>query len=360
MKIFFCFLSSFFLFFSLPANAVQWIYGDSGYGDFPLATQFNRISWSTVGSIYQIGGLSSETYSTYNANTYGCSGPNNWCSVGVKFAQIGFSGGVIQFDSSGTLPIGTTSGNKCYITSATSIVGSSNGFGSDIHQYKEFRNTNFAINDTGWIAVDGACSNLTPSSPSISQLSIIVPEISGYIPMLVSGATLAPRESSLISGRDVSVIQRGFTSTANIKPISRIIACSEPTYSKTTCSTSHYVFFPNSIGPNVPDVSCDVSVPKEITISDVSTNDFIGKKGSDTIYAQCSLPATLSFQMSNNGIVKVGPFNVTTLIDNKSSPKITIPENGKNINISAEIKGNNKTVEAGSYEDTVIIVMTIS
>ncbi|MEX9843883.1 hypothetical protein AB7X06_22405 [Providencia rettgeri] len=359
MKIFFCFLSSFFLFFSLPVNGAQWIYSGNGYGQFPLPVNNNLISWSLEGAFNQIGPLSSETYIAYNANSTGCSGPNGWCPVGVKFANFSFSGGVIQFKS-GNLPIGATKGSKCYITSITGISGSTGGTGSDIRQNKVFSNTQYVVNDTDWIAVDGACSDLTPNSPSISQLSIIVPEISGYIPMLVSGTTLAPRESSIIEGGDVFTEQRGFTSTAYLRPTSRIIACSEPIYSKATCSASFFALTLNSIGPNIPDVICNVSVPREITISDVSTNDFIGKKGSDTIYAQCSLPATLSFQMSNNGTVKVGPFNVTTLIDNQSSPKIMIPENGKDINISAEIKGNSETVEAGSYENSVVIIMSIS
>lgn len=64
--------------------------------------------------------------------------------------------------------------------------------------------------------------------------------------------------------------------------------------------------------------------------------------------------------MVNNGIVKVGPFNVTTLIDNQSSPKLIVSESGININMSAEIKGNTETVEAGNYENSVIIIMDIS
>ncbi|MCY0800076.1 hypothetical protein N0398_03325 [Providencia rettgeri] len=364
MKIFFCFLSSFFIFFSLQANAVQWIYGtNTETGSLPMPIITNEINWVGTGSTYQVGALSSETYNSYNLDSTGCpsSGSNgSYCRVGVKFGQFRFSGGVIQFNlDRGTQPIGNTGGSKCYLTSVATITGSTGFSGSDLHETMRFNSPQWAVNDSGWIEVNGACRDLMPSSPSISQLSIVVPEISGYIPLLVSGTTLAPREWSYFGGGDVLHSFRGFTTSASIKPIARIIACGEAKYTN-TCAASWHSYSPLAINPNVPDVNCDVIVPKEIIISDVTTNDFIGKKGSDNIYAQCSAATTLSFQMVNNGIVKVGPFNVTTLIDNQSSPKLIVSESGININMSAEIKGNTETVEAGNYENSVIIIMDIS
>lgn len=339
--------------------AHQWITSKDGYGTLDMAsTNYNQIEWTT-NSTPILSPPSGTIFNAQNGNTFGCTSMvGNWCPVNVQFAQYQYPGGSFRLTSSATTPLGNSASGKCYLTTLTGISGDpARSFVSSLHGDPSTGNTQYILN-TNWIELGESCNVLTPSSVTVSNLNFIVPEFTGYILNLVSGSTLYPRQFSTVLNGQIWTSQSAFNTTASLRINTLLVSCPSPDVSLATCTRAASLTG-SSASPVVPTASCDYIVPGEISFEDVSTSDFIGKKGSGTININCNLPATVNARMTDDGKVTVGPFSVQTKIDGSTSPSISIPSSGKSVDMSAEIIGNSGAVQAGSYENTLLLVLSV-
>ncbi|HEM7189353.1 TPA: hypothetical protein U2M19_003981 [Providencia rettgeri] len=362
------FIVPFFLVLSSYAHSDSYIVSNNGFGLLPLSFNASWANWAVEGSIstnsslYTIG-------STYNANSYGCTGPNNWCSTTVYSREIYFSGGAVALSTKypNSTPLGTTGGGVCYFTALGGVMGPnpynqlSGQAGSSLLQNNTASgNTKWALSSS-WTKIDKSCNELTNSSKEVANMILPVPAFSGHVLMAPCRGSSASCDGAF-NVRYGSIYTQQYASEmrAVFRPSAKIVACGAPVYSS-SCSAGNPQQGDTYSTPNIPTTSCDVVVPSNLNIDEVTNKEYIGKQVEDQIVITCNSGANLKISLSNDGLVTVGPFNVSVTVDGSKSASVNVSNNSKSIPIKAKISSSNSSmaIEPGTYTGNVVVVTSI-
>ncbi|MEZ2896483.1 hypothetical protein [Providencia rettgeri] len=337
----------------------------SGYAQFisgafrsDIPRSGNNLDFIVNGSLFQAGNA---FYSFPNAKISG-NGLGNVTAT-LYYYPVSFSGGVVKFRSSPNNPIGASNTGTCYIRGYSSFYYQSTAvFNSNdsLFQGTEIK-TGGVISDN-YIKIDKSCSSLTTNSPEITNLQIPIPPFYGSMlktqySLLGSSAGIFQVNSGPPLYQDLTFALNMLNSNAGLRLSIMVLACGGNDVNSSSCNTTPAIGG-NSITPATPTAVCQFSVPSEITIDDVSANDYLGKKSSVGIVSQCDSTGSVNFTIPNNGIVNVGPFQVQTKFDDKINPTLSIGEN-TNVIFSAEIVGTNQNITAGEYTGVALMVIAM-
>lgn len=362
------FIVPFFLMLSAYAHCDSYITSQNAFGALPLSFNNAYGNWAVEGSISTGGGLN-HIGLTYNLNSYGCTGPNNWCSTTVYSKEIYFSGGAVAFSTKypTNTPLGNTGGGVCYFSTLGGVMGPDPYFnlsstaGSSLHRDQSATgNTVWALSSS-WTKVDKSCNELTNVSKEVANLILPVPAASGYVLMGQCRSSSGSCDKAfIVQGISMPTYQYASELRSVFRPSFKIVVCGSPVYSS-SCSAGPPVQGDSYSTPNIPTTSCDAIVPLNLNIDEVSNNDYIGKQVEDNIVVTCNSDATLKINLSNDGLVSVGPFNVSVTVNGGKSALVNVSTNSKNIPIKAQISSSNsmEAIEAGIYTGNVVVVTSV-
>ncbi len=364
------FIVLFFLVLSTYAHSDSNIISENGIGELAVSSNGLMAKWvaegsiSTGSSLYTIG----EAYD--GRSSPNCSGYNHHCRITVYSKEIYFSGGAIQFDD--LLQdnyLGNTGGGVCYFNTLSAPWGPSNRFSSlsfsHLLQNKNGTGATMWVLYSSWTKIDKSCNELTVTSPEVANMILPVAGYSGYVlmaPCPKYEAGMGPcNRAENVYGLSIGNEQKDAAQLLGVfRPNATIIACSSPAYSL-SCTRSAYMRGDATSTPNIPTTSCDAIVPLNLNIEEVTSKEYIGKQVEDQIVVICNSDANLKINLSNDGLVTVGPFNVSVTVDGGKSTSVSLSNGSKNIPIKAIISSSNSSmeIEPGAYTGNIIVVTSI-